>query len=424
MLLPKFSASSAAIDSVSSDPLTLDAAPLDRRLPVTVLSGFLGAGKTTVLKHILANREGLRVALIVNDMAEVNIDAALVGHGAAAVSQLGEKIVELSNGCICCTLREDLLVEVARLARAGRFDYLVIESTGIAEPLPVAETFTFAGEDGVSLGDVARLDTMVTVVDGHNFLNDYASDASLHDRGQGTGPEDDRTLAQLLAEQIEFADVIILNKTDLLTENQREIVTHLVRSLNPDARFLLADHGRVSVEELLDTRRFSFDAASKSPLWLRTLRGEEHPETDEYGVRSFVYRALRPFHPERFYAWQLTPPAGVIRSKGFFWLATRPDHVGEWSHAGGICRVGVAGSWWAAIPRAEWPTSPDSLAVIRKNWTEPHGDRRQEIVFIGTAEMDEPALRASLDACLLTDAEFARGERLWSGFADPFAAWL
>jgi len=395
----------------------------DRRLPVTVLSGFLGAGKTTVLKNILANREGLRVALIVNDMAEVNIDAALVGHGAAAVSQLGEKIVELSNGCICCTLREDLLLEVARLAREGRFDYLVIESTGIAEPLPVAETFTFAGEDGVSLGDIARLDTMVTVVDAFTFLHDYTSDDSLHDRGQSTGSQDDRTLAQLLAEQIEFADVIILNKTDLLTEDQREIVTHLVRTLNPDARFLLAEHGRVSIKELLNTRRFSFDAASKSPLWLRTLRGEEHSEADEYGIRNFVYHATRPFHPERFSAWSLTPPAGVVRSKGFFWLATRPDQVGEWSHAGGICRTDVAGSWWATTTRSDWPTTPDALAVIHKKWTEPHGDRRQELVFIGAAEMHEPALRALLDACLLTDSEYARGQRRWSAYADPLPTW-
>lgn len=416
-MLPPESAPRSAASAV------LEAELIDRRLPVTVLSGFLGAGKTTVLKHILANREGLRVALIVNDMAEVNIDAALVGHGAAAVSQLGEKIVELSNGCICCTLREDLLLEVARLAKEGRFDYLVIESTGIAEPLPVAETFTFAGEDGVSLGDIARLDTMVTVVDGLNFLKDYASDDLLQARGQSSGPEDDRTLAQLLAEQIEFADVIVLNKADLLNEDQREIVTHVLRTLNPDARFLLAEHGRVSVKELLNTHRFSFDAASKSPLWLRTLRGEEHPETDEYGIRSFVYRARRPFHPERFYAWQLTPPPGVIRSKGFLWLATRPDHVGEWSHAGGICRLSVAGEWWAATPRVAWPVSPEARALILKNWINPHGDRRQELVFIGADALDEAVLRASLDACLLTEAEFARGPRRWSAYADPFPLW-
>ncbi len=407
--------------TLSSQPNRLSST--DRRLPVTVLSGFLGAGKTTVLQNILANRQGLRVALIVNDMAEVNIDAALVGQGAAAVAQRGEKIVELSNGCICCTLREDLLIEVARLAKEGRFDYLVIESTGIAEPLPVAETFTFAAEDGVSLNDIARLDTMVTVVDGFNFFTDYASDDSLHDRGQATGPEDTRSLAQLLADQIEFADVIVLNKCDLLTPDQREIVTHLVRTLNPDARFLHAEHGRVDVSELLNTHRFSMDDASKSPLWLRTLRGEEHPESDEYGIHSFVYRARRPFHPARFHAWSNRPLPDVIRSKGFFWLASRAEHVGEWSHAGGIRRVESAGYWWSAIPKKEWPTNPAHVAKIMGNWHEPYGDRRQELVFIGTAAMDQQAIRAALDACLLSDDEYARGPRRWSAYEDPFPEW-
>jgi G3E family GTPase len=409
--------------STASLPDVIDVEAIDRRLPVTVLSGFLGAGKTSLLHHILNNREGLRVALIVNDMAEVNIDAALVGQGAAAIAHRSEKIVELSNGCICCTLREDLLIEVARLANEKRFDYLVVESTGVSEPLPVAETFTFAAEDGVSLGDVARLDTMVTVVDGFNFLRDYSSDDSLQQRGQSTDGNDERSLATLLAEQIEFADVLVLNKCDLLSPEELDVVTIMIRTLNPDARFLLAEHGRVPVREVLNTRRFSMEDAGKSPLWLRTLRGQEHPETDEYGINSFVYRARRPFHPGRFYAWASRPPENVIRSKGFFFLATRMAWVGEWSHAGGIARHDSAGFWWAATTRDIWPVSADSLEAIRRNWQEPFGDRRQEIVFIGAGSMQRETLTAQLDACLLTDEELARGPRRWSAWEDPFPKW-